>query len=89
MTIENEQGLKWEVNQISKFIKYPDNSIVKINIPFQSTLTPNIIDEIMNYGKCRLPSLDENYSANKILLASFLSHWNKLRLNKTKVLPIT
>ena len=89
MTIENEQGLKWEVNQISKFIKYPDNSIVKINVPYQSILTPDIIDEIMNYGNCGLPSLDENYSANKILLASFLSHWNQFHLSKTKVLPIT
>ena len=39
-------------------------------MPFQSMLTPKIVDNIINYGKCGLPTLDENFTSNKILLKS-------------------
>ena len=89
MEIVNKDGLIWEVNQILKLIKYPDKSILDIDMPFQSMLTPNIVDNIINYGKCELPTLDENFLSNKILLKSFLSHWNQNKIKKTTILPIT
>lgn len=68
-----------------------NSSGISIHAPvlFQSQITSDLIENIILYQKCNLPSLVQSTFQHTILIKALLEHWNKNSVSKTLTLPIT
>ena len=61
----------------------------KLGIPLQSAMTNLVVEEILRFGRSKLPSLAESYAAHAPLLRIFSNHLEKLTGEQRINCPIT
>jgi len=86
-------SVQYNINEskgiVVKHVSDAENQQNKIKIPFQSELTGNIIDQIIDTGKSDLTSYDECMKYHVPMLDSFNDHFSKVTGKNVKVCPIT
>lgn len=58
-------------------------------VDFQSQMTGPLVEEILQFGQCDLPSLKESIAIHTIFVESMLKHWNKSNNREDCFVPIT
>tara|TARA_B110000908_G_C10261317_1_gene459445 strand:+ start:2856 stop:3812 length:957 start_codon:yes stop_codon:yes gene_type:complete len=58
-------------------------------LELQSDMTYRLVNDILELGRCRLPTLQESYKIHSILIEQLLSHWNHCKKCNDQLLPVT
>ncbi len=69
--------------------KNQSKTVEKCIIPFQSELTHNLVNELLDFGTCPLSTLEESYVFHKLMLESFQNHLKDVTGNDYNSCPIT
>jgi len=69
-------GVVWEINETAGTAHSSSGEQLDGRIEFQSQMSGRLVDNILQQGKCDLPSLDESCSMHTIFLDAMLEHWN-------------
>ena len=67
----------------------PNDFKMSGKVPFQSEITLQLVEKIIYEGKCELPLLTESASMHRLMIRSFLEHWNSINQKQDTELPIT
>lgn len=81
--------VEYDIDEDSGNIYENQKKIIKENIPYQSELTPIIVDAILTKGNCQLPRLTESALLHKPFLEGLQAHWNKYNSVEGEILKIT
>jgi len=82
-------GVIWEVDEPAGTARSSTGEQLDGRIEFQSQLSGRLVNDILQRGKCDLPSLDESSSMHKIFLDAMLAHWNLSQNRDDDRVPIT
>ena len=82
-------GVIWEVDELAGTACSSSGEQLDGRIEFQSQMSGRLVDNILQKGKCDLPSLDESSSMHKIFLDAMLAHWNLSQNRNDDRVPIT
>ena len=63
--------------------------LIDINMKFQSQLTGDLFNQLINNTSCDLPTLKQASNTHRVFIQSLLDHWNKGTGNQNITLPIT
>jgi hypothetical protein len=58
-------------------------------LELQSEMTHRLVNDILELGRCRLPTLQESYKIHSILIEQLLFHWNQCKRRNDQLLPVT
>ncbi len=78
--INEEKGIAYNLN---------DSKEISGQLLFQSKLTKLLVDKIINFGDCDLPTLKVSSNYHICYLDSLLDSWNSLQMKKDSTLKIT
>ena len=78
--------IKFYKKRNQKLKHYSSSSFIE---PYQSQITHLYINNILKYGDCNLPNLNEAYKLHKPMLISFLKHIKKYSKKNAKLCNIT
>ena len=82
-------GDEWSIDE-ENGSAYKNNKIfVDGRVEFQSELTPKLVNDILTYGACSLPSVKESYQQHLIFLNALTKHWLKYSGSNLRTIPIT
>ena len=59
------------------------------SVEYQSKITGPLVEKILMYGKCNLPTINDSANMHRILIDALLNHWNDFHQVNDKILPIT
>ena len=82
-------GVVWEINETAGTAHSSSGEQLDGRIEFQSQMSGRLVDNILQQGKCDLPSLDESSSMHTIFLDAMLAHWNLSQNRDDELVPIT
>jgi len=82
-------GVSWEVDEPAGTARSSIGDQLDGCIEFQSQMSGRLVDNILQQGKCDLPSLDESSSMHTIFLDAMLAHWNFSQNRNDDHVPIT
>jgi hypothetical protein len=82
-------GVVWEIDESAGTARSSSGEQLDGRIEFQSQLSGRLVDNILQKGKCDLPSLDESSSMHTIFLDAMLAHWNLSQNRNDYRVPIT
>ncbi len=84
----HEKSKKWTVSEINGTF-FCKNEKIKAKLEYQSEMTSKLINKIIKYGNCDLPSLNWSIRCHNILLKALLKNWNICFKTSYKKIPIT
>jgi hypothetical protein len=85
----DDRSFKWLIDEENGCAVRSDGVSIAGRLPFQSEVTPLLVDEILTTGKCELPSLSISVEVHRVFLGAMLDHWrNTMNSTETSV-PIT
>lgn len=79
----------WIVDEFSGSAKHSSGFELPGRIPYQSEMTASLVDEVLEYGTCGLPSLQTSSALHKVFIVAMLKHWQKHVNNNAVYIPIT
>ena len=79
----------WCLDENSGSFVGPNNFCLSGEFELQSQLTGPLVQNILKYGNCSLPTLKEPAKMHRLLIDSLLNHWNASQQLNDTVLPIT
>lgn len=79
----------WAIDEDTGIASTSTGTILKGRIQYQSELTGPMVDKIIEFSKCELPSVKESSEQHKIFLDVMLQHWNESQSLNDKRIPIT
>lgn len=82
-------GVFWEVDELAGTARSSTGEKFDGRIEFQSQLSSRLVNEILQRGKCDLPTLSESSAMHKIFLDAMLEHWNQSKNRNDDLVPIT
>ena len=62
---------------------------LEVKIKYQSQATQEVVEDLVKYGKCDLPTYEDSAQLHKIMLTAFLNHYNKFIEGSAELCPIT
>ena len=86
--LENYQG-EWILEESKGSFTGPNDLSISGQIELQSELTGKLVENILQNGKCTLPTLIESSNMHRIYIQSLLRHWNSSNKSIETILPIT
>lgn len=87
--IAHEQDLSWHINEIDGVAKCSNGEEIVGRLQYQSEITAQIIESIINEGRCSLPTIDESISQHRVFLKSLQQHWDRASTKNSDSVPIT
>jgi len=82
-------GVFWIVDESTGTARSSTGEQLDGLIEFQSQISGRLLDNILQQGKCDLPSLDESSWMHAIFLDAMLAHWNSSQHQNDDFVPIT
>ena len=79
----------WLINEVEGKAVAPSGHVIDGELSYQSALTSSLVEEILTYGRCGLPSLVDSASQHRPLLDALLKHWNSSHGVEDLIVPIT
>jgi len=90
MIIKVTQGTKeWIVDEANGKATGPDGKEIHGRLSYQSEMTGELIDSILETDSCDLPTLDESILLHQVFIRSMQEHWDKFGDDSIKIIPIT
>ena len=86
--IETVEGT-WSISEAEGKAISPSGHKIPGEVTFQSALTAPLVNNILTYGQCDLPSLVDSAAQHRPLLDALLQHWNESQNVQDLVVPIT
>ena len=88
ITVATPQG-EWVIEEAAGRSIGPDCQQLRGQLIFQSALTAPLVKQILQEGRCDLPTLAESAAQHRPLLTALLKHWNQSQGRQDAVVPIT
>jgi hypothetical protein len=79
----------WTIYEENGIASSSNGTIINGQLEYQSEITGPMVTQILNYGTCDLPTLNESSELHRIFLDSMLVHWNQSNNSNDKQVPIT
>jgi hypothetical protein len=74
--IKTNKG-EWLINESIGQAIDPEGTVIEGYVELQSEMTARLLESILLFGICELPSLDKSVALHKPFLQSMLAHWNQ------------
>lgn len=87
--LKTANGNVWRIDELLGVAGDSHGLMIHGALEYQSTITAPLIENIMNYGRCELPTFAESSEMHKIFLDAMLMHWNEVNELKDTRVPIT
>jgi predicted dehydrogenase len=88
ISVETPQG-GWRLEEATGRATGPAGQQLAGQLSFQSTLTAPLVAQILQEGRCGLPTLAESAAQHRLLLQALLGHWNRSQGRHDLSAPIT
>jgi hypothetical protein len=82
-------GVIWEVDEHAGSAKGSDGHEINGKVLYQSELSSQLVDRILQFGDSGLPSFEESSTMHEIFLDAMLKHWNFSHNRNDLLIPIT
>jgi hypothetical protein len=79
----------WFIDEEAGIAKRSDGLEVPGRLPFQSEVTAELVESILQNGHCMLPSLDDSIALHRVFLRGMLGHWKSTVDAASTYVPIT
>jgi hypothetical protein len=89
LKVELADGICWWVDEIGGLATSSYGERIAGQLEYQSTMTPRLVDDILQQGHCDLPTINESAAMHAIFLDAMLKHWNYSQHRNDLRVPIT
>jgi predicted dehydrogenase len=79
----------WRIDEGKGLANRSDGFEISGRLPFQSEMTSSLIDQLLEVGRCQLPSLETSVEIHRIFLDAMLAHWRCNVDSSATFVPIT
>jgi hypothetical protein len=79
----------WHIDEEKGLALRSDGLSIPGRLPFQSEVTPHLVNQILSTGKCELPTLSVSAEIHHVFLDAMLKHWRKTVDVTATSVPIT
>jgi hypothetical protein len=91
--VENNSGGSWNyswlINEVKGLAVRSDGTEISGNLNYQSEITADLIDSILDHGICNLPLLSESAELHRIFIREMHKHWRNSGNPPSTFVPIT
>lgn len=84
-----ENRIVWEINEQLGCASSSIGEQISGRIELQSQLSGRLVDDILRFGRCELPTLGESVAMHEIFIKAMLTHWNRSQHRNDELIPIT
>jgi hypothetical protein len=88
ITVVTPQG-QCVIEESAGSVSVPDGQQFYGKLIFQSALTAPVVKQILQQGRCGLPTLAESADQHRPLLSALLKHWNQSQRCQDSIVPNT
>lgn len=88
ITVATSNG-EWVIEESAGLVTGPCGQLIHGQLTFQSALTAPLVKQILQEGRCDLPTFAESTAQHRPLLVALLQHWNKNQGCQDSIVPIT
>ena len=86
--VETPQGI-WLIEETGGKAFGPSGQVITGQLSFQSALTAPLVEQILTFGRCELPSLADSAAQHRPFLDALLQHCNQSHSRQVLAVPIT
>ena len=86
--VESPEGI-WLIEESAGKAIGPSGQEIAGQLSFQSALTAPLVEQILTFGRCQLPSLADSASQHRPFLDALLQHWNHSQSRHDLAVSIT
>jgi hypothetical protein len=79
----------WRIDEEKGVAVRSDGLSIPGRLPFQSEVTPHLVNQILSTGRCELPTLAISAEIHRVFLDAMLCHWRKTVDETATSVPIT
>ena len=79
----------WLIQEAAGKAVGPSGQEIAGQLTFQSALTAPLVEQILNAGRCELPTLADSSAQHRPFLDALLQHWNRSQSRDDLAVPIT
>lgn len=81
--------LSWSINEVGGKAERSDGIKVPGRMSYQSEMSAELVERIIESESCDLPTLDESVALHRIFLRRMLEHWKQAGHPASTIVPIT
>ncbi len=81
--------MTWLINEEEGVASRSDGKVVTGSIRYQSQMSAELVERILECGSCDLPTLDESVALHRVFLRRMLEHWRQSGHSDSVDVPIT
>ena len=82
-------GVVWEINESAGTALSSNKKQLDGCIELQSQMSGRLVDDILQRGKCDLPTFNESSEMHAVFIDAMLKHWNRSQNQNNNLVPIT
>jgi predicted dehydrogenase len=86
--VETPEGV-WLIEETAGKAVGPSGQEIAGQLSFQSALTAPLVEHILTFGRCELPSLADSAAQHRPFLGALLQHWNHSQSRHDLAVSIT
>jgi predicted dehydrogenase len=86
--VETQEGI-WLIDETAGRAIGPSGQEIAGQLSLQSALTAPLVEQILTFGRCELPSLADSAAQHRPFLDALLQHWNQSQLRHDSAVSIT
>ena len=84
------KNLTFQIDEINGTIKFQDQFINNLKLPYQSQMSGQIFDDLINDGTCILTPLNTAVACHRPVITALVKHWNSTMADvSASTIPIT
>ena len=84
------ENLTFQIDEIKGTIKYKDQFLTNLKFPYQSQMSGQIFDNLIDNGICNLTPLNTAIACHEPVIKALVKHWNSTMADvSTSTIPIT
>jgi hypothetical protein len=72
-----DSGFTWRIDEEMGVAVRSDGLSIPGRLPYQSEVTPLLVDQLLSTGQCELPTLATSAEIHRVFLDAMLDHWRK------------
>jgi hypothetical protein len=84
-----DDQLSWMIKEAEGLARRSDGVEIPGRLKYQSELTADMVESILETGTCELPTLNESAALHRIFILSMLKHWRRSCNPDADFIPIT
>lgn len=89
LSIRSGETLLWEISESDGLASRADEVAIPGRMNYQSEMTGPLVDSILEYGRCDLPTMAESIAMHRVFIRGMQAHWAGADNFDSICLPIT